>query len=131
MSSGHIIVLRYPPNGAYYNRLAKVLQRTLHGSSYPARIAPWENVLMRHYSMPHFGSLPGRLMLAVLLILVAPAVFRAVPIQAQAPTYTPVERFSLEGSSLRLMGPARGGRYLGVVGPRSAWLGLETGAAGA
>ena len=40
-----------------------------------------------------------------------------------------VPRFEIETSPIELTGPVRPGEYLGVTGPRSAWLGLETGAA--
>ena len=41
----------------------------------------------------------------------------------------PVPRFAVEASPIGLRGDARPRQYLGVVGPRSAWLGLETGEA--
>lgn len=40
-----------------------------------------------------------------------------------------VPRFAVEASPIGLRGDARPRQYLGVVGPRSAWLGLETGEA--
>jgi glycogen debranching enzyme len=41
----------------------------------------------------------------------------------------PVPRFAVAPSPIGLHGDARPRQYLGVVGPRSAWLGLETGEA--
>ena len=40
-----------------------------------------------------------------------------------------VPRFAITPSPIELTGPVRPGEYLGVVGPRAAWLGLETGEA--
>ena len=40
-----------------------------------------------------------------------------------------VPRFDIATSPIELTGPVRPGEYLGVVGPRAAWLGLETGEA--
>ena len=40
-----------------------------------------------------------------------------------------VPRFEISSSPIELSGPARLGEYLGAVGPRSAWLGVETGEA--
>ena len=40
-----------------------------------------------------------------------------------------VPRFDIASSPIELTGPVRPGEYLGVVGPRAAWLGLETGEA--
>ena len=40
-----------------------------------------------------------------------------------------VPRFVIESSPIELTGPVRPGEYFGVVGPRAAWLGLETGEA--
>ena len=40
-----------------------------------------------------------------------------------------VPRFEIASSPIELTGPVRPGEYLGVTGPRSAWLGLETGEA--
>jgi len=50
--------------------------------------------------------------------------------EGSSPTSPVVERFFLaEGGANGLSGPARPGEYLGVVGPRAAWLGSETGTA--
>ena len=40
-----------------------------------------------------------------------------------------VPRFPITPSPIELTGPVRPGEYLGVTGPRAAWLGLETGQA--
>ena len=40
-----------------------------------------------------------------------------------------ISRFAVQTSPIELIGPARDGVYLGVTGPRSAWLGVESGAA--
>ena len=40
-----------------------------------------------------------------------------------------VPRFTISPSPIELTGPVRPGEYLGVTGPRAAWLGLETGEA--
>ena len=40
-----------------------------------------------------------------------------------------VPRFHVAASPIELTGPVRPGEYLGVTGPRAAWLGLETGEA--
>ncbi|MDE2781876.1 MAG: hypothetical protein OXK77_02870, partial [Gemmatimonadota bacterium] len=40
-----------------------------------------------------------------------------------------VPRFPVAPSPIELTGPVRPGEYLGVTGPRAAWLGLETGEA--
>ncbi len=40
-----------------------------------------------------------------------------------------VPRFPIAPSPIELTGPVRPGEYLGVTGPRAAWLGLETGEA--
>ena len=40
-----------------------------------------------------------------------------------------VPRFDISPSPIELTGPVRPGEYLGVVGPRAAWLGFETGEA--
>ena len=40
-----------------------------------------------------------------------------------------VPRFAIAPSPIELTGPVRPGEYLGVTGPRAAWLGLETGQA--
>ena len=40
-----------------------------------------------------------------------------------------VPRFTIAASPVQLTGPVRPGEYLGVTGPRAAWLGVETGEA--
>ena len=55
-----------------------------------------------------------------------PATFRPAPASPAADT---VPRTPLPASGLELRGPARPGEYLGVVAPRAAWLGRETGEA--
>ena len=48
---------------------------------------------------------------------------------ASAPTFAPVPKFAIEASPIALGGDVRPQQYLGVVGPRAAWLGTETGEA--
>ena len=48
---------------------------------------------------------------------------------ADAPALPGVKRFTLAASPIGLVGDVRPQQYLGVVGPRSAWLGSETGEA--
>jgi len=40
-----------------------------------------------------------------------------------------VKRFPIQRSPIELTGPVRGPKYVGVTGPRSAWLGVESGSA--
>ncbi len=55
----------------------------------------------------------------------------AAPARPQAPgaAFPPVDRFAVVPSPIGLRGDVRPQQYLGVVGPRSAWLGAETGEA--
>ena len=81
-------------------------------------------------------SLPARLVapfsMAMLLAHAWPACASAQRQPAPSPgdlaTLT-VPRFDIAPSPIELTGPVRPGEYLGVVGPRAAWLGLETGEA--
>ncbi|MGD2071284.1 MAG: hypothetical protein PVI57_21625, partial [Gemmatimonadota bacterium] len=50
----------------------------------------------------------------------------AVPDAGDAPD---VRRFEIRASRIQLEADVRPGEYLGVTGPRSAWLGVETGPA--
>ena len=68
------------------------------------------------------------------LALTAP--FLPLPVDAEAQSGEEVmisrnsqslEEVDRNLSTLRLRGPARPGKYLGAVGPESAWLGFETG----
>jgi hypothetical protein len=63
----------------------------------------------------------AHLLAAAFAALLAPAADAAEP--------PGVPRFPVPPSPIGLRGDVRPGRYLGVVGPRSAWLGLETGEA--
>src|SRR5512135_2460197 len=47
----------------------------------------------------------------------------------EPPAFPAVPRFAIAPSPVGLKGDVRPRQYLGVVGPRSAWLGLETGEA--
>ena len=62
-----------------------------------------------------------------------PALFVAMaaglPATGSAQSTAGVPRFEIASSPIELTGPVRPGEYLGVTGPRSAWLGLETGEA--
>lgn len=70
-----------------------------------------------------------------LVVAAATAVQVPLPASAMPPTARPaaatdtVPRTALPASELELRGPARAGEYLGVVAPRAAWLGRETGEA--
>ncbi|WP_419162653.1 amylo-alpha-1,6-glucosidase [Candidatus Palauibacter sp.] len=75
-------------------------------------------------------------MISLLHLLVVVATIAPRMASAQAPGEVPpdratlsVPRFEIEASAIELAGPVRPGEYLGVTGPRSAWLGLETGEA--
>ena len=68
----------------------------------------------------------GHRTIALLPLLVT--IMGALPGDASSQTLT-VPRFEIEPSPIELSGPVRPGEYLGVTGPRSAWLGLETGEA--
>ncbi len=67
------------------------------------------------------------------LLTTVVALFGATsPLVAQArtdPARSGVSRFTVTPSAIGLTAEVRPGEYLGVTGPRSAWLGLETGAA--
>jgi len=74
-----------------------------------------------------------RLFAAIVVTATSISVFRT-PLRAQLPspielTSLSVPRFDVVPSAIELTGPVRPGEYLGVVGPRAAWLGLETGEA--
>lgn len=66
----------------------------------------------------------------LLLLVVAPAAGQqtrtAVPEGGDRPT---VPKFEVAASPIELTGEVRPGEYVGVTGPRSAWLGVETGKA--
>ena len=81
-------------------------------------------------------SLPARLVapfsMAMLLAHVWPACASAQRQPAPSPgdlAALSVPRFDIAPSPIELTGPVRPGEYLGVVGPRASWLGLETGEA--
>ena len=81
-------------------------------------------------------SLPARLVapfsMAILLAHAWPASARAQRLPDPSPgdlAALSVPRFDIAPSPIELTGPVRPGEYLGVVGPRAAWLGLETGEA--
>ena len=54
---------------------------------------------------------------------------QARPAESLDPLSLAVSRFEIAPSPIELSGPVRPGEYLGVTGPRSAWLGIETGEA--
>jgi glycogen debranching enzyme len=68
---------------------------------------------------------PARLAVPVLLSVALSSAARA----AAPGELPPVPRFALAPSPIGLRGDVRPRQYLGVVGPRSAWLGTETGEA--
>ncbi len=77
---------------------------------------------------------PCRALLFGALLLPATIPVGTTPAHAQLPppaelTTLSVPRFGIAPSPIELTGPVRPGEYLGVVGPRAAWLGLETGEA--
>jgi len=73
---------------------------------------------------------PVSLVVALAGTLAAVAPVAAAPGPAPAtPAADTVRRAPLPDSPLELRGPARPGEYLGVVAPRAAWLGRETGEA--
>ena len=74
------------------------------------------------------------LLLAAMLLPATSTSVGTAPALAQNPapielTTLAVPRFDIVPSPIELTGPVRPGEYLGVVGPRAAWLGLETGEA--
>ena len=64
--------------------------------------------------------------LTTLATLPTPATTQRLPDQLATLS---VPRFPIAPSPIELTGPVRPGEYLGVTGPRAAWLGLETGEA--
>lgn len=79
------------------------------------------------------GARASRLVAAALTLAAFPVPGGAA---AQARTDVPagagavsVSRFDVTASPIQLEGPVRPGEYVGVTGPRSAWLGTETGPA--
>ena len=63
-------------------------------------------------------------------LFAAPAYAQRVPDPPTADLTTlSVPRFPITTSPVELTGPVRPGEYLGVTGPRAAWLGVETGEA--
>jgi hypothetical protein len=70
---------------------------------------------------------PGRLVAAGLALV---AVLPPVAVRSDdVPALPSVPRFEIAASPISLRGDVRPRQYLGVVGPRSAWLGSETGEA--
>ena len=70
-------------------------------------------------------------LVAALVLLVASIAFPPGTLAQEetvAATAT-VPRFPIQASSIELTGPVRGAEYVGVTGPRSAWLGVESGGA--
>ena len=66
--------------------------------------------------------------LALLVTATASLAITILPTPATAQRLA-VPRFTIAPSPIELTGPVRPGEYLGVTGPRAAWLGLETGEA--
>lgn len=63
------------------------------------------------------------------VLAAAVAVVAVAPAREPAPDLPPVPKFVIAPSPIGLSGDVRPGQYLGVVSPRAAWLGLETGEA--
>jgi glycogen debranching enzyme len=78
--------------------------------------------------MPRRSSLPP-LVPALVLALGGGSVARAADEASPAAPLPVVARFAIQRSPIGLRGDVRPHQYLGVVGPRSAWLGSETGEA--
>ena len=71
-----------------------------------------------------------RLLILALAALPLPAHSQRLPDPPSGDlTALTVPRFPITPSPIELTGPVRPGEYLGVTGPRAAWLGLETGQA--
>jgi len=69
---------------------------------------------------------------ALALVLVLPGTLSAQVGRTDVPPpdrIPPIERFDVQRSPISLVYDVRPGQYLGVTGPRSAWLGRETGEA--
>ena len=80
------------------------------------------------------GIQQPRLLPAIVLAALATLPLPAHPQRLPDPpsgdlTALAVPRFAITPSPIELTGPVRPGEYLGVTGPRAAWLGLETGQA--
>ena len=65
----------------------------------------------------------------VSLLLLFAAMAAGLPAKGSGQAAAGVPRFEIASSPIELTGPVRPGEYLGVTGPRSAWLGVETGEA--
>ncbi|MDE2719222.1 GH116 family glycosyl hydrolase [Candidatus Palauibacter polyketidifaciens] len=65
----------------------------------------------------------------VSVLMLFAAMAAGLPANGSGQTAAEVPRFEIASSPIELTGPVRPGEYLGVTGPRSAWLGLETGEA--
>ena len=88
---------------------------------------------------PHSPRPTARPSPALARIFAAATIFALTPLPAhpqRLPNPSPgdlatlsVPRFAIAPSPIELTGPVRPGEYLGVTGPRAAWLGLETGEA--
>jgi len=71
-----------------------------------------------------------RLVTALILLLASVVFPRGVLGQdEEVAASATVSRFPIQVSSIELTGPVRGTEYVGVTGPRSAWLGVESGGA--
>ncbi len=79
---------------------------------------------------PSFARIPIAAAIFALATPTTPAAAQRLPDPSPGNLATlSVPRFAIAPSSIELTGPVRPGEYLGVTGPRAAWLGLETGEA--
>ena len=86
---------------------------------------------MKLRPFPHPAPELARILAAAAFVaLSTPAAAQRLPDPSPGNLATlSVPRFAIPPSPIELTGPVRPGEYLGVTGPRAAWLGLETGEA--
>jgi len=72
---------------------------------------------------------PRLVVVLIVLIVSIAAPPRVTAQDAQTAASVTVPRFPIEPSPIELTGPVRGAEYVGITGPRSAWLGVESGSA--
>ncbi len=83
-----------------------------------------------HLPSPALARLSLAATILALLHLPTPTAAQRLPDPSPGDLATlSVPRFEIAPSPIELTGPVRPGEYLGVTGPRAAWLGVETGEA--